>query len=154
MNLIPSFDPRYQQSEQSVASASTCNLHSVLSDNVLITGTTTITSFGSSAPAGIRVFGRFADVLTLTHNATSLILPGGANITTAANDRFIAVSLGSGNWIVSNYVKASGEAVVAAAGATYYESSPVTASGATVDFTGIPSNARRIEIAFTALSVI
>jgi hypothetical protein len=46
--------------------------------------------------------------LTLTHNATSLILPGNANITTAANDRYEARSLGSGNWIVTKYQYASG----------------------------------------------
>ena len=110
-NPIPPYMLRYNQPEYTIASASTTTLFNKYSDNVSISGTTTITSFGD-APAGIRVHGRFSGVLTLTHNATSLILPGAANITTAANDRFMAVSLGSGNWIVVNYERASGKALV------------------------------------------
>ena len=45
----------------------------------------------------------FQGILTLTHNATSLILPGGASITTAAGDSCVAISLGSGNWRVISY---------------------------------------------------
>jgi hypothetical protein len=94
-------DARYVgvAAETDVASAGTTDLGAISSTQVRITGTTTITSFGTVA-AGIYRQGRFAGALTLTHNATSLILPGGASITTAANDRFGALSLGSGNWIV------------------------------------------------------
>jgi hypothetical protein len=49
--------------------------------------------------------------LTLTHNAASLILPGGSNITTAAGDCASFLSLGSGNWCCTKYVKASGAPV-------------------------------------------
>lgn len=90
-----------------VASASTTDIGAVDSLNLRVTGTTTITAFGTVASGTQRTL-RFAGALTLTHNATSLILPGAANITTAANDRCVAVSLGSGNWIVTNYEKASG----------------------------------------------
>jgi hypothetical protein len=96
-----------------VASATTTDIGAAATSEVRITGTTTITGFGTSN-AGIRRRGRFADALTLTHNGTSLILPGAANITTAANDCFEAVSLGSGNWIVTSYTKASGVAVIVA----------------------------------------
>lgn len=92
--------------EATVASASTTDIGAASSDKVSITGTTTITSFGTVA-AGVHRLGRFTGALTLTHNATSLILPGGASLTTAAGDRFQAVSLGSGNWVVYNYVTAS-----------------------------------------------
>jgi len=84
---------------------------------VRITGTTTITAFDNVA-AGIRRIGYFAGALTLTHNGTSLILPGGANITTAAGDGFEAISLGSGNWKVVFYQKADGTAIVGGAGPT------------------------------------
>lgn len=40
----------------------------------------------------------FSSVRTLTHNGTSFILPGAANITTAAGDSAIFVHEGSGNW--------------------------------------------------------
>lgn len=95
-----------------VASASTCDIGAAATDRVRITGTTTITSFGTDADA-IR-FVHFAGALTLTHNATSLILPTGANITTAAGDAMIASSDSSGNWRVLSYQKADGTALVAA----------------------------------------
>lgn len=55
---------------------------------------------------------RFSGALILTYNATSLILPGSANITTAAGDTAILESLGSGNWVCQTYTKRSGFAVV------------------------------------------
>lgn len=103
-----------------VASATTTDIGGAASRNVRITGTTTITGFGT-VNAGYTRRVRFADALTLTHNGTSLILPGAANITTAANDCLVAVSLGSGNWIVTSYEAADttpGEAGLQA----YYDS--------------------------------
>lgn len=96
--------------EATVASATTTDIGAATSEHVSITGTTTITGFGTVA-AGTRRTGRFTGALTLTHNATSLILPGGANITTAAGDRFSARSLGSGNWVVDWYQRANGQAI-------------------------------------------
>jgi hypothetical protein len=100
--------------EVDIASAATTNIGAANSLNVRITGTTPITSLGTAA-AGIRRYLRFAAALTLTHNATSLILPGGANITTAAGDTAIVISLGSGNWVLANYMPASGYARAGAA---------------------------------------
>ncbi len=94
-----------------VASASTTNIGAAGSSNVRITGTTTITAFDTVA-SGTTVNIRFAAALTLTYNATSLILPSAANITTAANDTATAVSLGSGNWIVIDYMRANGTPLV------------------------------------------
>ncbi|WP_221155128.1 hypothetical protein [Rhizobium lentis] len=86
-----------------VASAATADIGAVSSWNVRITGTTTITSFGTVAAGTVRDV-VFAGALTLTHNATSLILPnGGTNILTTAGDTLRAVSLGSGNWRVTEY---------------------------------------------------
>lgn len=93
-----------------VASATTTDLGTVASRNVRITGTTTITGLGT-VTAGLTKRIRFAGVLQLTHNGTSLILPTAANITTAANDCATFVSLGSGNWICTQYQRASGLAV-------------------------------------------
>lgn len=80
-----------------VASGATTNIGAATSPNVNITGTTTITAF-DNVDAGIKRFAKFAGALTLTHNATSLILPGAANITTTAGDTAIFISEGSGNW--------------------------------------------------------
>src|SRR5262249_10162154 len=46
--------------------------------------------------------------LTLTHNSTSFILPGAANITTAAGDEMLAISEGAGNWRIMAYWSAAG----------------------------------------------
>jgi hypothetical protein len=62
-----------------------------------ITGTTTITSFGTANAGCWRIL-QFDGALTLTHNATSLILLGGANVTTAAGYVGGFISEGSGNW--------------------------------------------------------
>lgn len=92
-----------------LASATTTDLGSVLSHNVNITGTTTITSFGSSASTTYPEYRvQFAAALTLTYNATSLILPTGASIVTAAGDSAVVQYLGTGNWRVLSYATASG----------------------------------------------
>lgn len=105
-----------------IASATTTDIGSATGEFVDVTGTTPITGLGTVAVGIVRTV-RFTGALTLTHNATSLILPGGANHTTAANDVYQFRSLGSGNWHCVGYVKASGAAVVAGA---------VTTSGLTM----------------------
>jgi hypothetical protein len=90
--------------QQDLASASVVDIGAVNSTVVNITGTTTITSFGTNYN-GPRYL-RFAGVLTLTHSAT-LVLPGNANITTAAGDSAIVVPLGNPatGWRVVGYVR-------------------------------------------------
>lgn len=89
--------------EATVASAATVNLAAQSAGVINITGTTTITSLGAVAAGEVRTL-VFGGALTLTHNATSLIIPGGANLTTAAGDRIEVRSLGGGNWAVSPYL--------------------------------------------------
>jgi hypothetical protein len=102
--------------DTSKASATTTDIGATGSNVVNITGTTTITSLGSTAVTANPVyFCRFTGALTLTHNAASLILPGGANIATAAGDAAVFKYEGSGNWRCTNYTKADGTAVVGAA---------------------------------------
>src|SRR5688572_14107190 len=91
-----------------IASAGTTDLGAVAGVMHDITGTTTITSFGTVS-AGIWKLIKFEDALTLTHNATSLILPGGANITTANGDVAIVISRSLGNH--NCYVAISGRDV-------------------------------------------
>lgn len=94
-----------------VASAGVLNIGVLASNNVTITGTTAITSFGTYA-AGAKRTVTFTDALVLTHNVTSLILPGGSNIATAAGDVAVMQSLGSGNWRCISYTRADGSALV------------------------------------------
>lgn len=95
------------QDFEDVASATTTDLGAASSRNVRITGVAAITGFGTSDAGTYRQV-RFAAALTLTHNGSSLILPGAANITTAANDTAGFVSLGSGNWLCLWYKAATG----------------------------------------------
>ena len=90
-----------------IASAATTNLANATGNFVDITGTTTITGLGTVA-AGQLFFLRFTGALTFTHNATSLILPGAANITTANGDVACMLSLGAGNWVCAGYQRAGG----------------------------------------------
>lgn len=118
--LIESVDPVYPvgsgaglTTEATLTSATTTDLGTATSNIVDITGTTTITAFGSSANINNPLFFlRFTGILTLTYNATSLILPGTATITTAAGDTCVAQYMGSGNWKVLSYSPISGKPVV------------------------------------------
>ena len=71
-----------------------------------ITGTTAITSIGTLAP-GTIVCLHFDGILTFTHDGTNLILPGSANITTAAGDEAILIEYATGDWRCINYNRAS-----------------------------------------------
>lgn len=93
-----------------LASAATTSIGAQNSMFVEITGTTTITSFGTTYE-GPR-FLRFTGALTLTHNSTTLNLPGAANITTAAGDTAIAVPNQALNgWNVVQFQFAAGGVV-------------------------------------------
>jgi hypothetical protein len=90
--------------EVTLSSAATVDLGTVPAHAVAITGTTTVTSFGSSASLLAPYYLiRFLGAMTLTYNASTLILPGGTNITTSAGDSAIAQYLGSGAWRVAFY---------------------------------------------------
>ncbi len=98
-----------------VASATTTSLTGTY-DYVHVTGTNTIT--GITLATDEEVWVVFDGACTLTHNATSLILPGGANITTAANDRAKFRGINGTNVICLAYQKADGTAIVVTAPAT------------------------------------
>jgi len=96
-----------------LASASTVDLCSTPRNYLTISGTTTITSFGATCPAGVVKLVTFSGALILTYNATSLIIPGANNISpTVPGDQATLVSLGSGNWQVASYTPASGGALI------------------------------------------
>lgn len=136
-------NPSRNQPFATLASAATTDLSTVGSQNVTVTGTTTITAFGT-APAGTFRRLVFSGILTLTHNATSLILPQGGNVVTAAGDSLEAVSLGSGNWRVTSYQHAGSQLISGTA---------VALSGTSVDFTGLPSWVRQITISIMGMSL-
>jgi len=87
-----------------IASATTTNLASATGNYLHITGTTTITGFGT-VNAGVPFWLVFDGALTITYNATSMILPGAASIATAAGDSGLFISEGSGNWRCLNFIR-------------------------------------------------
>ena len=78
-------DARTLAAEDSIASATTCDLGTKDATFLTVSGTITITGFGTVS-AGIYKFVKFSGVLTLTHNAT------------VAGDCGLYKSEGSGNW--------------------------------------------------------
>jgi len=83
-------------------------------DYFSVTGTTNFSAF--TVAADRHFFLEFAGVLTITHGAGTIDLPGGANITTAASDVGEFVSTAANVVTCVNYTKADGTAVVAASG--------------------------------------
>lgn len=73
---------------------------------VAISGTTTITSFGTAVNK--TRWARATGAFQITYNGTSLITPTAANITTVAGDTFLVVSDSSGNARIYNYQRADG----------------------------------------------
>lgn len=106
-NLVMNGGAIKEDRANNVASGATVNLSTLAGNLCHITGTTTITAI--TLDDGQRVTVVFDDVLTLTH-AAALVLPGGANITTAAGDVAVFVgdtTVASGVRCVS-YIRASG----------------------------------------------
>ena len=99
-----------------VASAGTCEIWATDGNTRHITGTTTITSLGTASQAGQWQKIIFDGALTLTHGA-NLNLPGGANITTAADD-FAWVYADTTTQFDVLYFPKSGQAVVPTTAAT------------------------------------
>lgn len=89
-----------------VASAGTTNIAGASGAFVHVTGTGTVTSFGTAAAGAVRLL-RFSGAATLTHNA-AIILPTAANVVTAADDMAVVVSEGAGVWRVVAYQRATG----------------------------------------------
>lgn len=91
-----------------IASASTINLETATGGTVNVTGTTTISTITLAQGHVRRV--RFTGALTLT-NGANLVLPGGANITTAADDWAEFVGYASSVVRCTHYQKATGSNV-------------------------------------------
>jgi hypothetical protein len=93
----------------------TTDIGAVNSNNILLTGSNAINSFGI-APAGtvrtVRVGGSGGS--QITYNQASMITDNGKNIVTAQNDVSQWLSLGSGNWINLWYKTGNGRKLTSA----------------------------------------
>lgn len=74
-----------------------------------VTGTTAITSFSTPAAVllGTLVMLEFDGILTLTHHATDLVLPGALNIVTEAGDKGFFHQYATGDWKCLQYTRAA-----------------------------------------------
>ncbi len=101
-----------------IASASTCDLGSKTEGKLDVSGTTGISSFGTSLTStgyGVTYVLTFLGILTLT-NSSSLACIGAANIPTAAGDT-CEVEYSASGWTMLWYARKSG--LVAAAAFTF-----------------------------------
>ena len=126
-----------------IASASSVDLGAKLGLFLDISGTTTITSFGSTATAGIWKVLRFQGALSLTYNATSMILPGDADITTAADDVAIFYCVSAGNWMCAAYMTGNNRGL---------SSGVVNVTGFGADRTGVADSTAAIQAALDSLA--
>jgi hypothetical protein len=113
-----------------------------------VTGTTTVTSINTVAIDTVVTL-QFDAAVTLTHHATDLILPSGANITTAAGDEFTFLEYAAGDWKCIAYVLADGTAIAATSDTFSSEieiTSGVTSGAATSGFLAATNNMVEYEI--------
>lgn len=108
-----------------------------------ITGTTTITDIDfATDKAGRKAWVKFAGALTLTHNASTLILPTGADVTTAAGDTACFISEGADVVRCVSYQRANGQPLAGGGGGSGsawnlqwspYDNEPPSTNYATLD---------------------
>ena len=89
-------------------SAGTLDIGTLKDGNIFdVTGAVTITAISTIAIGTIIVL-HFDSTPIITHHAADLILPGGANITTAVGDEAIFYEYDTGKWRCVTFIKASG----------------------------------------------
>ena len=93
-----------------------------------VTGTTTITSIGTQG-IGSHITLHFDGALTFTHHSTNLILPGAANIITAAGDIAVMYEYASADWRCVSYTRASGKLQVSSEVSAESFNLPITLNG-------------------------
>jgi hypothetical protein len=159
-----------------VASASSPNIWTTDGDTVHITGTTTITGFAAAPRAGARKLLCFDGAVTLT-TGSNLIVPGGANYTTAAGDLISVYAETTTKFrleltrIDGPALSATQEEMETGTEATLRLVSPLrvaeavaalrtsigtkqnSTSGTALDFTGIPATAKRVTMNLQGVSL-
>lgn len=131
-----------------VASATTPDIFATTVSGVInYTGTTTCTGFVAAPSAGARRTLICAGAAVFTAGANMLIdgVSSGSNLTCAANDKVDVVAISTTQFRLSRTAYA-GNSVLTLGTLT------ATTSGTAIDFTGIPSTAKRIMISFNGVS--
>lgn len=81
-----------------------------------VTGVTTITSINTTGKVGTLIKLHFDGILILTHHATDLVLPTGANITTQIGDEAEFIEYAAGDFRCTGYLRADGTPLVGGGG--------------------------------------
>jgi microcystin-dependent protein len=97
-----------------------------------VQGSGTISSFGSVS-SGIRKRLRFNAAVTVTHNATTLAIPGATSLSLVAGDIIDIESLGGGNWIVTAVTRYNGRPVIASVASEVVSTATGRVSATNVD---------------------
>lgn len=95
----------------SVASAATTDICANKSTFQTITGTASISAFGTACSIGQMRLLLLSGTPTLVHSANLLLPAGGSNIVAQSGDRVLAVYAGAGVWTVGPYQRADGSAL-------------------------------------------
>jgi hypothetical protein len=100
--------PKVGGGSGTIAAAGSTDIGSVRQSYMTVTGSvpgTPITSFGSNAllTVGETKFLRFTAAGIITYNATTMILPGAADLPFNAGDTLQATYLGGGNWLAYDF---------------------------------------------------
>ncbi len=111
-------------------------------NTVSITSTATANTLGTVQAGFIAVI-HYGVAITVTHNATSRILPTGANLPMSVGDVEIALSLGSGNWRTIAVMRASGLGLIIPTPQAKTGSYTVTDAdrGSVIRFSGLSADA-------------
>lgn len=91
--------------EVTVASGPTADVLGAASEFVAVSGTTTVTSFGTGTNR--KRFVRATGAFKITHHATTLICPGGQDIQCASGDTFVIVADASSNVRIYSFQRAA-----------------------------------------------
>lgn len=97
------------------SAATTADIWAVTGDTIHITGTTGITAFPAAPQAGVWRYLMFDGACLLTHAASTFVLPGGVNYTTAAGD-IVFVYADTTTKFYLSILRANGKAVVESVG--------------------------------------
>jgi hypothetical protein len=128
-----------------IISGATTNIWANADGNLIyVTGAgASITSLGTAPQAGARRTLIFAGVNTLTYNATTLVLPGSASISTAAGDVATVVADTTANMVVTSYTRATGQPIIpnfVGAWASFYWNGSAVVIVASYNVSGITHN--------------
>ncbi len=115
-----------------------------------VTGTTTITSI-NTRHVGAEITLHFDAIVTLTHHATDLLLPGGVNFKTVAGDEMTFREYATGDWRCTSFTLASADAL--AGNGVLSSAITIVANGETTITHGLPTRPTAVQVYLKCIKV-